>query len=542
VFGFAQRGDNGASRAGVTCSLCTSVAALWVPGYASDVRRCGELGCVIGVSLTLLATPNAALAGPAEQMAQLALHPTDPTLMVLRYMNGGEGLLFTHDAGASWQLACSALFDSGTVRLTSLAFGADGTTLAADSSGVWRDDRSGCGFAREPALDGEWVPDLIVHPSNSKILFAATAGTGMERPSRLARRNADGTWSFAEPSPERLVLRLRAAATADGVRLYESGRLFRQDDDAGYALGAYMIRVSEDEGHTWREHPYAVDDESELLIEAVDPSDPDRIVARRTYADPERPNMVLVSTDQGATFHDYFEVAQLTSVAFLPSGELFLGAAEKLGAAAAPSGLWRARNVSTPPEHLADFIVRCLAYQPLTDTLFACQDLNVGKVDRKSGAFESVVDTKTSDTLVSCPGVDVADQCAQQLCSAWCGPSHFPQAPLCAVYTGRVAGCGCDPSYASAIDGCDVAPPVGAEPAPDAGRAPRKPSVSAHGGGCSCSVLAGGRPSAGPACCAVFTLLALQRRQKTTRSAIRPRTRPRNTRALLRFILRACSL
>src|SRR5215475_1888406 len=49
------------------------------------------------VLMCALCASRPAHAGPVEQMVQVALHPTDPKVMTIRYTWGGDGMLRTTD-------------------------------------------------------------------------------------------------------------------------------------------------------------------------------------------------------------------------------------------------------------------------------------------------------------------------------------------------------------------------------------------------------------------------------------------------------------
>ena len=72
-----------------------------------------------------------------------------------------------------------------------------------------------------------------------------------------------------------------------GLRFYVNAVTYPTLPDGGMgAVAKYSIRVSDDAGSTWREHPYTVDPYNEtLLIQAVDPTNPDRLVVAIERAD-----------------------------------------------------------------------------------------------------------------------------------------------------------------------------------------------------------------------------------------------------------------
>src|SRR5688572_26065384 len=105
------------------------------------------------VLLTLLGAP--ALAAPPEILSQLALHPTDPNRMVLAYVQGGQGLLFSQDGGRSFALRCGAAVSASFTRSrVPLLLTDNGEALLGTFEGLVRGGADGCGFGDDAGLQG----------------------------------------------------------------------------------------------------------------------------------------------------------------------------------------------------------------------------------------------------------------------------------------------------------------------------------------------------------------------------------------------------
>src|SRR5690349_3808858 len=162
---------------------------------------------VLAPSLALL-VPDVARAGRIEEFVQLAMHPSDPNVMAVRYAYGGEGHVFTNDGGKTWKLICNtAVYASPTTRVFATIMSDDGTTTTGTFSGMWHDDGHACGWSNVPKYDGVWVAALALDPSDPSITYAATASGG--ELNGLLRRAANGTWTDLGVKDDVLITDLR---------------------------------------------------------------------------------------------------------------------------------------------------------------------------------------------------------------------------------------------------------------------------------------------------------------------------------------------
>jgi hypothetical protein len=454
--------------------------------------------------LALLATP--AQAAPPEVLSQLALHPTDANRIVLAYVQGGQGLLFSEDGGRSFALRCGAAISASfTKSRVPLLLTADGEALLGTFEGLVRGDAGGCGFGDDAGLQGLQVADFAPHPTDPSIAFIVTANASDGRATGLLRRDADGTLtplgasgtssaesgvsaSGAAISMNRLGL---AVLPGGGLRFYASAL-------EGDASGNYrpILRYSDDGGAIWTSREVPAADGARVLLIAVDPTNPDRVaIGLQRDSGNDR---VLVSLDAGQTFEERLEIFEIGASAVAPDGRLWVGDAGGETEYSQPGGLYLLDDFSAPARELGRYPVRCLGYRALDGQLFACKRSEFGSVAPESGAFSALSSLATVGGFVACDGEALASVCKPQLCNNWCGVLHYASAPLCDAYSELNPLCGpAARSYGqvgpSSAPGADEPVLPGNEPtAPvrngDAGPAQPAPSAGAEPARTGCRI------------------------------------------------------
>jgi hypothetical protein len=443
---------------------------------------------------------NVALAGPVERMAEVAVHPSNPDIMVLSYVNGGTGLLFTADGGHEFRLLCSAGIANskpeGPVAITN-----DGRVLLAEFDTLWQDSGGGCGWSGVPQVSGRWLTDFALHPSDPSRIFSVSANGGVRN--GLVRRDAADQWVDVGSRDELGISRLRVTKMGSGLRFYESAlRVPDLTADAGSVQPTYLIRVSDDEGQSWREHEVSFENGGAFRLEAVDPTNPDRIVA--VVARENKPDNLLLSRDQGRTFEPYLEVSDLGGFTMAPDGRVWIGEPASISSMTASRGLWFAANLDAKPTKVAEFGVECLVYQPKNQSLLACQASSFGKVDTTSWEYTQYSHFASIKDFVSCSDKSMAQVCEQQLCADYCAAMHFARAPLCCAYNtsscGRVIammeGAGPEMCMSAADGGMPVAgkagSPAAGSSAAAGGAGVKSPQMGPDDdgdGGCGCRAL-----------------------------------------------------
>jgi hypothetical protein len=385
------------------------------------------LGCALA-----LGSAKVAMAGPIEELASVAMHPKDPKVMQLRYQYGGGGFIYTADGGASWKLMCGTMITPGEKADGAAVLAGDGSTLVGVFKGLWQ-GKNGCAWSKPPELDSIRVTDVSNHPTDPDVTFAVTGLGDDGAMNSMLRRDATGKWTELGSKDVAIITRVRVTQKPDGgLRFYQSAMRGTHESPSGAQLPNYFIRVSDDDGTTWSETMLAVDDGT-MRLEAIDPTNPDRIVVSidRTTT----PDTILVSNDQGKTFSEYLMLTDLGGLTFAPDGRIWIGDFGNPATQNVPRGLWFSPNLDTQATSLTtEFPVDCVAYQPANNTLFACKRWEFGTVDQSTGAFNHLFGFATQNDFVTCENVDSAAVCKTQLCNDYCGPMHFASAPLCTAY------------------------------------------------------------------------------------------------------------
>lgn len=406
---------------------------------------------VLVVAVTIGLGAGEAHAGPVEQLTQLTFQPDKPDVAVLRYINGGDGFFYTHDGGKTYALQCTSAIDPALVRSGVVTVTADGHTLMGVFDGMYEDDGKGCTWSRvedfSPVMApdggiaerGKWVSDFAIDPTDTSITYAVTSNGNPGSMNGIYQRDKSGKWTALGTQDEILIGRLHAIDVSGKLRFYESAaRGMKMEGDAGMPVPNYVIRVSDDEGMTWTEHVFDGAGNSTFRLQAVDPTNPARLVVSVDRNDTD--DSVLVSDDEGATFTEYLKITQIGGVAFRPDGRIWIGDNGDSTMPMKPSGLWTAASLDESPKQIADYVVQCLTYEPKSEQLYVCQHWWVGTADPEKGTFNELFRLTNAKDFLSCDGHDLPMECKMQLCGAYCGAGHFAQAPLCAVYTDPTCG------------------------------------------------------------------------------------------------------
>ena len=420
-----------------------------------------------------------------------------------------------------------------------VAIAGDGTISMGMFAGLWHDDGHGCNWSHDSAYDGEWVADVAPDPRDPNVVFAVTSTgspPGEHRYNGVIRRDASGTSSDQGTKAELLATRLLVTPRGDGLRFYMSaveGQI--APDDGGIARPNYVTRVSDDGGQSWREHVLGPADGT-FRMQAVDPRTPIASSPASTAPAATTRNRPRQRARQQRRRRDLERAA---------AGERHRRRGVRARRAAVHRQHRRHDRRSRTQGPVAgarpgpaavklanaDYPVQCLAYQQATDTLYACQHFWFGKVSQQDGGFSALVKLNEVGGFVACDGIDVAAQCEQQLCTAYCGFGHFAQAPLCTAYDTPSCGPGAaavEPATASSGPATDGgAPSAAPQPAvapavaaPNALQSPPKPTPARRA---TRSALApGGSRRAGPAapasgCALALALAAFARRRRARR-------------------------
>src|SRR5262245_37604023 len=108
---------------------------------STSAKRARSIAVLLCMTAALvLQRADVAHAGPVELLNQVALHPTDPKMMVVRYENGGEGFAFSRDGGATWKLLCRSAIGMDVNRAGPITVTADGHVMMGLIQGLYVDD------------------------------------------------------------------------------------------------------------------------------------------------------------------------------------------------------------------------------------------------------------------------------------------------------------------------------------------------------------------------------------------------------------------
>jgi hypothetical protein len=448
---------------------------------------CAGLTC----ASVLFCAPDAK-AGPLELFNAVLVNPADTTQRALPYYFGGAGMFISNDDGKSYGLLCSRGIDASVYRstgkLVTLMSGA-GALFVGATNGLWRGDQKGCGFTAVPELDKRYVGSMASDPLDPQRTYVATANNGQPN-SLFVNDGKSLAFSAFGAQTDQFLNTLHVVKRGAGRRFYETGVKLIQDGVQ------YIIRVSDDDAATWTDNAFPMDQfgmpmrSAELQLLAVDPQNPDVIVARISRTQPGVLDSLVYSPDQGkpGSWQLLAEVTALDAVAFGPDGALYFGDNDQN-----TKGLYVVQKPGDMPKRLSDaWKVGCLSYDAKQQRMLACNDYLFGAVDLTNGRFTPQVDMRCAQRFVDCPGQPpLHDVCETQALADFCNLSHFPIAPACQGYD---QGSGADAFKSSIGYTCQDGLQVQGEPTAGSGGAP----VTSAGSGGSAAAGSGGAPATTP--------------------------------------------
>jgi hypothetical protein len=265
------------------------------------------------------------------------------------------------------------------------------------------------------------------------VLYALTSSGGQDN--GIYRSPDQGaTWSAMGPLENAFFRRLDIVTMPDGHRRFYVSLARIQEQP--YAIIA-AVRVSDDEGTTFQEYAFPLD--SDMTVAGVDALNPERLYAVAPAADASNTKVLL--NDEGGRPEAWREVGSVQSAGnleVLPEGGFFV---VDLGT----RQLFRL-NESADGLALADAAdITCFEQSPLSGERFSCATWRMLGADTSGARTDRVIyDMNSLDAVVSCgaQGDDLIASCRPQFDYGWCGPTHFPDAPLCKELRGEGGGCG----------------------------------------------------------------------------------------------------
>lgn len=285
----------------------------------------------------------------------LALDPDDPDRLVVQTT---FGLAVSDDAGASWAWLCAAVYRADPVLEDPAVAIVDGTVVTGSFRGAAAASFPLCdwAFPEGPAAD-VFVPSLAVDLEDARRVWGVASDGRV--PDRVLRSDdAGSSWTAVGPDIDDVLIESIGVGT--GGRVYLSGVTAPGEPDQ-----AFVYRSS-DGGMSFERTDIPVQEvETFPLIEAVDPTNPDRllvrVVRRPTEETPER---LLYSDDGGVSFTE-IAARRVLSATFSDDGQtIYVGSAE--------GGLDVARGGAFDFTTVSDLTVRCL--ETRGDELWICVD------------------------------------------------------------------------------------------------------------------------------------------------------------------------
>ncbi|MGE0791174.1 MAG: MYXO-CTERM sorting domain-containing protein [Sandaracinaceae bacterium] len=230
------------------------------------------------------------------------------------------GIVTTDDGGGDWRWICAAgIGYDPTSEDPPVLAQADGSVLVGGFRGLIRSEPDRCAWSRPIAeLTNVYVIDIESLPSDPSTVYAvSTDGAGPD----YLFVSFDGGGSFvpvSEPVDEVLLERVRVAPS-DPMRVYLSGAqpmsasnptrrgFFFRSDDGGQTLTRIEVEL--------------VDEERNVHLLAVDPTDPDRVLVRMTRREDDvRDERVLLTEDGGETFTEVLTTRRVSGAVFSSDG------------------------------------------------------------------------------------------------------------------------------------------------------------------------------------------------------------------------------
>jgi hypothetical protein len=379
-------------------------------------------------------------AGPVELFTGVSVDPKMPNSLALKYIYGGGGLFMSTDAGMNFQMLCYSAIDPSVERDVSTVYISGNESIYIGVfDGLWRGDKSGCNWQSIADLKGKWVSDIAGDPTDPAVTYAVTSnGTGLN--SVYMNDGKSDIWTVFGSQSELFLNTLHVVKTSAGKRFYETAvkTTTTMDPTTGMAVDDihYTVRVSDDNAKTWTESDFGPPDQygpkdplAEVRVLAVDPNNPDHILAAVTR-DMDVDDLVY-SASQGKAWMPLGKVTTLQAAVFKPDGSLVYGDDSQDS-----PGLFVIDKIGDNPRQISkDWKVGCLQYDATHTRMYACKDWQFGTADLTTGAFSLMLDMRKADKFVECPGKPpAADTCKTQLLAAYCGISHYPEAPLCCGY------------------------------------------------------------------------------------------------------------
>lgn len=287
--------------------------------------------------MLVLCQPLAAAAHAPPQVFEAIVAPTGDAAVLLT----NRGLLFGSLPSGPWRLMCNEAVGINGFEQPDLALLPDGSLIAATTAGLQRTADGGCSWQGVEPFAGVSTPALVQEPSAAATLYVAVFAPDIGGIHVSA--DAGASWSLRYGVGDHDYIEELLLVPSAPEQLYASGQVF---DDMGNFT--HYVARSRDRGATFERHEVALlDNEADVTLLAVSPSDPDLLLARAldnsgTLA--MRMDRLLVSRDGGQTFASVLTVNMLLDAQFAADGTTAW--------AASIEGLWRSDDVAATFEQV----------------------------------------------------------------------------------------------------------------------------------------------------------------------------------------------
>ena len=266
--------------------------------------------CWVLFASLLYASTAFAHAGPQVRMIHFGATDADPAVLV-----ANRGLFLGTPAEGAWRLMCNEALEVTTTERPDVVMLPGGRMLVPTTMGLLATDDHGCNWPAIAAFSTWSTTALAQHPTEPMRLYAATYAPG----ETALRESMDGglTWQVLLKGADSEFYRYLQIARSDPKTIYVAKLNF------GSMKFEYFVSRSNDAGKTWQDQPVPVnEDESDLELLAVSPTDPKLLIAKGQAESPAlMPERLLVSHDGGATFESPLSIHVISEAAFSADGK-----------------------------------------------------------------------------------------------------------------------------------------------------------------------------------------------------------------------------
>lgn len=324
-----------------------------------------RLAVLLGLATPPALASSAAAHGRPADFTEIVFEHGDPTHMAAR---ATFGIMSSDDGGANFEWRCSyALRFDSAIENPPVVPLPSGRLLAGTFGGLTRTDAAQCELEPSSTTIDQYVIDLDADPALAGGVYATVS------PGGIANRilySADEGQTFVDrhTMPVDVLLERLVVAPSSPMRVYVSGAIPRTDTTARRVF----VWRSDDAGATLAEVELTlVEGERNIHVLAVDPLDPDRVVARTTRLEfDDLPDRLLLSEDGGLTFRTLLSTPKIAGAAFVADdanpgrSTLYVGGRVE--------GLFRSDDLIAATR-VNDVSIHCLASSGANE-LWACGD------------------------------------------------------------------------------------------------------------------------------------------------------------------------